>query len=381
MRPAFRVALIGYKFMGKAYSHALHDVAAFFPDLPARPVKQVLCGREAAEVQRVADQWGWTASTTDWREAVRRDDVDAVIVGTPNQLHRDMCLETCRAGKHVLCEKPLALDGAQAEEMAQAAARAGICHGVAFNYRRVPAVTFARQLLLEGRLGRIYEYRATYLQDWLLDPGLPLTWRLRKEEAGSGVLGDLLSHVADLARYLVGDLTEVVADLATFVDERPLSRGASERGRVTVDDRAAMLVRFDNGAVGTLEGTRFATGRKCANAFEIYGERGSLRFDLERMNELEYYAIGDAPEERGFRRILVTEPSHPYIGAWWPPGHTIGWEHTFVHQVRDFVAAAVEGRSFAPDFWDGVACQRVIDAAERSVATRGWTAVTPTIAT
>ncbi len=369
-------AMIGYQFMGKAYSHALHDVAAFFPDLPVRPAKTVLCGRDAAEVARVASQWEWDTWATDWREVVRRPDVDAVIVGTPNHLHLEMCLEACAAGKHVLCEKPLALDAAQAEQMAAAAHRAGVVNGVAFNYRRVPAVTLARRMIDNARLGRIHQYRATYLQDWLLDPDRPLTWRLRREEAGSGVLGDLLSHVIDLARYLVGDITEVVADLTTFVHERPVAGGpAGARGEVSVDDRAAMLARFRGGAVGTLEATRFATGRKCGNTFEVYGDRGSLRFDLERMNELEFYSVDDLPEERGFRRILVTEPSHPYVAAWWPPGHTIGWEHTFVHQIRDFIIAVAERRPFAPDFEDGVACQRVLDAAQRSVAARGWVRV------
>jgi predicted dehydrogenase len=368
-------AMIGYQFMGKAHSHALHDVAAFFPDLPVRPVMSVLCGRDAAQVARVAEQWGWETWATDWREVVRRPGVDAVIVGTPNHLHAEMCLEACAAGKHVLCEKPLALNAGEAEHMAEAARRSGVCHGVAFNYRRVPAVTFARQMIDAGRLGRINQYRATYLQDWLLDPNRPLTWRLQRETAGSGVLGDLLSHVTDLARYLVDEISDVVADLTTFVHERPIAGLPGARGQVTVDDRAAMLTRFAGGAVGNLEATRFATGRKCGNAFEVYGDAGSLRFDLERMNELEFYSAADEPESRGFRRILVTEPAHPYLSAWWPPGHTIGWEHTFVHQIRDFIVAAAERRPFAPDFEDGAACQRVLDAAERSVAARGWVSV------
>jgi predicted dehydrogenase len=371
---AFNVAMIGYQFMGKAHSHALHDVARFFPDLPVAPVMKVLCGRDAAGVSRVAAQWGWETWTTDWRDAVRRPDVDAVIVGAPNHVHAEICLEACAAGKHVLCEKPLALDAAEARRMAAAARAAGVCHGVAFNYRRVPAVALARRMIEAGRLGRIFLYRATYLQDWLVDPEQPLTWRLRRETAGSGVLGDLLSHVTDLARYLVGEITDVVADLTTFVDERPLAGGRG-RGEVTVDDRAALLARFAGGAVGNLEATRFATGRKCGNAFEVYGDRGSLRFDLERMNELEFYSGADDPDGRGFRRIVVTEPSHPYLAAWWPPGHTIGWEHTFIHQIRDFIVAALARRPFAPDFEDGLACQRVLDAAARSMATRGWVRV------
>lgn len=374
--PTLNFAMIGYQFMGKAHSHALHDVAQFFPDLPVRPVKKVLCGRDAARVARVAAQWGWETWTTDWRTVVRRPDVDAVIVGTPNHVHAEICLEACAAGKHILCEKPLALNASEAERMAEAARRSGVCHGVAFNYRRVPAVALAHQMIRAGRLGRITHYRAMYLQDWLVDPDRPLTWRLRRETAGSGVLGDLLSHVADLARHLVGEITDLVADLTTFVHERPVDGTAGTvRGEVTVDDRAALLVRFAGGAVGSLEATRFATGRKCGNAFELYGDRGSLRFDLERMNELEFYAGADEPEGRGFRRVLVTEPSHPYLSAWWPPGHTIGWEHTFVHQIRDFIVAAAEHRSFSPDFEDGAACQRVLDAAARSAAARGWVRV------
>ncbi|MGQ0572131.1 MAG: Gfo/Idh/MocA family protein [Armatimonadota bacterium] len=370
--PTLNFAMIGYRFMGKAYSHALHDVASFFPDLPARPVKRLLCGRDADAVKAVADRWGWEAWATDWYDVVGRPDVDAVIIGTPNRTHHELCLAACAAGKHVLCEKPLAMNVTQALEMAAAAKRAGVRHGVAFNYRRVPAVTLARRMIDEGRLGRLYHFRATYLQDWLLDPQVPLTWRLQREQAGSGTLGDLLSHNIDLARFLVGEITDVVADVTTFITERPLE-GRDDRGEVTVDDRAALLARFEGGAVGNLEATRFATGRKAANAFEVYGEQGSLKFDLERMNELEYYSLADRPDERGFRRILVTESSHPYLTAWWPPGHTIGWEHTFVHQIRDFILAVVEGTPFAPDFDDGAACQRVLDAAERSVASRAWT--------
>ncbi|MDR7422437.1 MAG: Gfo/Idh/MocA family oxidoreductase [Armatimonadota bacterium] len=368
-----RFAMIGTAFMGTAHSHALHDAAAFFPDLPVRPVKRVLIGRREARAREMAERWGWEEWATDWREAVRRPDVDAVIVGTPNHLHHPMCLAALEAGKHVLCEKPLATTASLADDLAAAAARAGVCHGVAFNYRRVPAVVLARRLIEEGRLGTIRLYRGTYLQDWLLDPSLPVTWRLRVDEAGSGALGDILSHAIDLARYLVGEIAEVVSDLTTFVAERPAPDGG--RASVTVDDRAAVLVRFVGGAVGSLEATRFATGRKCANGFEIFGERGSVRFDLERFNELEYYTQDDAPEARGYRRILVTEREHPYLRAWWPPGHTIGWEHTFVHQIHDFVAAAAGGRAFAPDFVEGAACQRVLDAAMRSHASGAWTAV------
>lgn len=369
--------MIGYRLMGKAHSHALHDVAAFFPDLPARPVKRVLCGRDAAEVDQIAARWGWESWTTDWRQAVQRPDVDAVIVGVPNHLHYEICLAAAAAAKHTLCEKPLAMNAGQAQEMAAAAERAGIRHGVAFNYRRVPAVTLARRLVQQGRLGRLYHFRASYLQDWLLDPGYPLTWRLRREEAGSGTLGDLVSHSVDLARFLVGEITDVVAGDATFVRERPLPEGApgDPRGEVTVDDTAALLVRFAGGAVGTIEASRFSAGRKSGNAFELYGERGSLRFDLERMNELEFYSTGDPPEERGFRRILVTEASHPYLSAWWPTGHIIGWEHTFVHQIYDFIQAVATRTPFDPDFAAGAACQRVLDAAQRSLQQRRWVTV------
>ncbi len=372
---SIRFAMIGYAFMGKAHSHALHDVAAFFPDLPARPVRKILCGRTGAEVERVATQWGWESWTTDWRDAIGRSDVDAVIVGTPNHTHHEICLAALAAGKHVLCEKPLALTLTQAGEMAAAAQRAGVCHGVAFNYRRVPAVTLARQVITERRLGRIYHIRSSFLQDWLLDPAVPMSWRLRKEDAGSGALGDLLSHSIDLARYLVGEFREVIADVTTFIPQRPRAGGRGGPDGVTVDDRAALLARFVDGTVGTFEASRLAAGRKAANTVEVYGEQGSLRFNQERLNELEFYAVSDPPHLQGSRTILVTEPSHPYVAAWWPPGHIIGWEHTFVHQLRDFIIAAVTGARFDPDFAAGAACQRVLDAAERSLTSRTWTQV------
>ena len=379
---ALSFALIGYRLMGKAHSHALHshalhDVAAFFPDLPARPVKRVICGRDSAELEGIASRWGWESWTTNWRGAVERPDVDAVIVGVPNRLHYDICLAAAAAGKHILCEKPLAMDAGQAQEMVAAAERAGIRHGVAFNYRRVPAVALARRLIQQGRLGRLYHFRAAYLQDWLLDPDYPLTWRPRREEAGSGTLGDLVSHSIDLGRFLVGEIAEVVAGATTFVHERPLREGApgGGRGEVTVDDTAALLVRFAGGAVGNLEASRFSAGRKSGNAFDIYGERGGLRFDLERMNELELYSTEDPPDERGFRRVLVTEASHPYLTAWWPTGHIIGWEHTFVHQIHDFIQAVATKTPFDPDFAAGAACQRVLDAAQNSLEQRRWVSV------
>jgi predicted dehydrogenase len=386
-KPALRVAMIGYAFMGAAHSQAWRNAHRFF-DLPAVPELAVLCGRNGAAAAAAAQRLGWRESATDWREVVARDDIDVVDVSSPGDTHRDIAIAALESGKHVLCEKPLANTVAEAEEMvtaAEAARQRGVQSMVGFNYRRTPALALARDLVSQGRLGRIYHVRAQYLQDWIVDPDFPLVWRLQKDKAGSGALGDIGAHIIDLATFLTGDrLRGVSGTLERFVDRRPLPEkstglsgsGGEETGEVTVDDAAAFFGRTESGALATFEATRFATGRKNAMRIELNGSEGSLAFDFERLNELQVYDGGVAPADAGFRRILVTEPDHPYAGAWWPPGHGLGYEHTFVHEVADFVRDVGAGRPPSPSFDDGLYVQQVMDAVERSAASASsWTEI------
>lgn len=370
-KPKLRVAMVGAEFMGRAHANAWRQAPRFF-DLPREPVLHVVCARDAAKLERAAEKLGFAEFTTDWRTAIRRPDVDVVDVCTPGDSHAEIAIAAAAAGKAVLCEKPLANTVAEAEAMANAVRAAGVPNAVCHNYRRVPAIALAKRILDEGRLGRIHHFRGAYLQDWIVDPAFPRVWRLDKSKAGSGALGDIGSHQVDLARYLLGEIAEVSGLLHTFVPERPLPGGGG-RGRVDVDDAALALVRFASGAIGSLEGTRFATGRKNANRFEINGARGSLAFDLERLNELALYEEQGASS--GFRTVLATDPSHPYVEAWWPPGHALGYEHSFVHTVADFVRAIAGGAAMSPSFADGLANQRVLAAIERSSASRRWEAV------
>lgn len=373
-----RVGMVGYAFMGAAHSQGWRTVGRVF-ELPLAPVMTAVCGRDAEAVRRAADRHGWASAETDWRELVARDDIDLVDICTPGDSHAEIALAALAAGKHVLCEKPLANTVAEAEAMAAAAEEAygrGQLAMVGFNYRRVPATSLARRMVAEGRLGTLRHVRVTYLQDWLVDPQAPLTWRLRKELAGSGSLGDLGAHVVDLAQYLAGEhLAGVSALTETFVRRRPLPGAAArglgatataETGTVTVDDAALFTARFASGALASFEATRYATGRKNALTIELNGEKGSLTFDLERLNELWFHDATIADSEGGFRRILVTEPGHPYLDAWWPPGHGLGYEHTFVHQARDLVHAIAEHRPPEPSFTDGLQVQRVLAAVEES---------------
>jgi predicted dehydrogenase len=381
-RPVLGVGMVGYAFMGAAHSQAWRTAPHVF-DLPLQPAMAALCGRDAAAVRAAAARLGWTATETDWHALIKRDDVDLVDVCTPGDLHAEVAIAALEAGKHVLCEKPLANTLAEAEAMAAAAARAATPRGRAktrFNNTRVPAVALARQLVTDGRIGQIRHVRASYLQDWLVDPSFPLTWRLQRERAGSGALGDLGAHIVDLAQYLTGDLIAgVSAATATFVDARPLpeaAAGSPRSGPVTVDDAVAFTARLGSGALALFEATRFATGRKNQLLIELNGDRGSLAFDLERLNELQFCDRADESAEAGFRRILVTEPGHPYLSAWWPPGHVLGWEHTFTHQVRDLVTAIAAGTDPAPSFQDGLQVQRVLAAVEQSAARESsWTPV------
>ena len=382
-KPTLRVGMIGYAFMGAAHSQAWRTAPRFF-DLPLRPRMAVLCGRDAGRVAEAADRLGWEEGATSWQDVVARADVDLVDVCTPGDTHAEIAIAALEAGKHVLCEKPLANSVEEAEAMAAAAARAagdGVRAMVGFTYRRVPAIALARTLVAEGRLGEVRHVRAQYLQDWLVDPETPLSWRLDKARAGSGALGDIGAHVVDLTQHIVGDtIREVSGQLETFVKERPVAAESSglsatagaERGPVTVDDAATFLARFSGGAMGVFEATRFATGRKNAIRIEINGSQGSIAFDFEDMNVLHFHDATIPDEEAGFRRIVVTEPGHPWVAAWWPPGHGLGYEHGFTHQVVDLVGAIAAGTDPAPTFADGLQVQRVLAAVETSSDTRSW---------
>ncbi|MDN4646012.1 Gfo/Idh/MocA family protein [Arthrobacter sp. PsM3] len=363
------VALIGYAFMGKAHSNAWRNVASYF-DVPAFEQK-VLVGRDPAGVAAAADKYGWSESATDWRAVLDRDDIDIVDICAPGFMHAEIAMAALAAGKHVLVEKPLANTLAEAEAMAEAAREArasGVQSMVGFNYRRVPALGLARELIAEGRIGTVRHVRAAYLQDWLADPESPMSWRLKREAAGSGALGDIASHAIDQVLFLLGDhITEVSGRTHTFTTHRP---GAQGREEVTVDDAVWATLTLASGAIASVEASRVATGQKNSLKLEIYGDKGSLLFDLEDLNELGFLDATVPVREQGFRRILVNEPEHPYIGAWWPQGHIIGWEHTFTHEIRDFLAAIGSGTGPSPSFDDGLAVQRVLAAVEESSAAK-----------
>jgi predicted dehydrogenase len=380
-RPDLGVGMVGYAFMGAAHSQAWRTAPAFF-DLPMTPRLRAVCGRNADAAGDVARRFGWESVETDWRALLDRDDIDVIDICTPGNTHAEIAIAALEAGKHVLCEKPLANTVAEAEAMAAAAAAAagrGVRAMVGFTYRRTPAVAFARQLVASGRLGRIRHVRGQYLQDWLADEDAPLSWRLDKSLAGSGALGDIGAHIIDMAQFVTGDhIASVSGLMETFVQTRPIggdhatlggsSSSDTERGPVTVDDAAAFTARFVGGAIGVFEATRFATGRKNALRLEINGTLGSLAFDFEDMNVLEFFDATEDPSVAGFRRIIVTEASHPYVAAWWPPGHGLGYEHGFTHQVVDLVTDIAKGADPAPSFADGLAVQRVLAAVENSAA-------------
>jgi predicted dehydrogenase len=364
------VAMIGYQFMGRTHSNAWRQVGKFF-DLPFEPVLKVVCGRNEGELAKAATHLGFEEHSTAWQEVVARKDIDVIDVCTPGDSHLPVVLAAAEAKKTVLCEKPLANSLAEAERMLDAVKRAGVLHMLCHNYRRVPAVALAKELISSGKLGKIRHFRGVYLQDWIVDPEFPRVWRLEKAKAGTGALGDIASHSLDLARYLVGEIAEVTGTLKTFVKERPLpGSGPQPKAPVDVDDAALALLKFENGALGTVEGSRFATGRKNYNRFEINGEKGSVVWDLERLNELELY-LEEGPNS-GFRNVIVTEPQHPYMSAWWPAGHIIGYEHSFTHTVHDLIQAISKQTLPSPNFEDGVRNQRVLDAIERSSASGRW---------
>lgn len=364
------VALIGTKFMGKAHANAYRQVQAFFA--PAvLPKLRVACGKEPESTKEFAFRFGFARYTTNWEEAVSAGDVDLVDICAPNDLHFPLAEAAAKNGKAVFCEKPLARNLKEAKAMLKAVTEAGVPHMVCFNYRFFPAIQLAKKLISDGALGEIRQFHALYLQDWGLTPGLPLTWRFQGERAGSGALGDTAVHIVDLARFLVGEIAEVTGMLATFITERPLPDG-SGIGKVTVDDTAAFLARFQSGATGVFETSRVALGRKNFMHVEINGSRGSIFWNAEDPNWLWLYSLDDPPALRGFRRIMVTEEAHPYAKNWWPTGHILGYEHTFVHAALEFCKALGEGRNPKPDFVDGVRAQAVLEAVVASGESRRW---------
>ena len=363
------VAMIGYAFMGKAHSNAWRNVASYF-DVPAFE-RRVLVGRDPDGVAAAAAKYGWAESATDWREVIARDDIHIVDICAPGWMHAEIAIAALEAGKHVLVEKPLANTLAEAEAMAEAARAArvqGVQSMIGFNYRRVPALALAKELIAEGRLGTVRHVRAAYLQDWLVDPDSPMTWRLNKDTAGSGALGDIASHAIDQVLFLLGDqVTEVSGRLHTFTAQRPGAAGLED---VTVDDAAWATLTLASGAIASVEVSRVATGQKNSLKLEIYGDKGALLFDLEDLNELGFLDATLPVREQGFRRILVNEPEHPYMEAWWPQGHMIGWEHTFTHEIRDFLVAVGTGTQPSPSFEDGLNVQRILAAVEESAAAK-----------
>jgi predicted dehydrogenase len=374
------VGLIGYQFMGKAHSNAYRQVGHFF-DLPVEVGMHTLCGRNEAAVTKAAANFGWENVETDWRKVVENPEIDVIDISTPGNLHAEIAIAAAKAGKAVFCEKPIGNTLEEADAMLKAVLEAGVPHAVFHNYRKAPAVALAKQMIDEGKLGTIYHWRATYLQDWIADPSFPLVWRLQKEVAGSGTHGDINAHIIDMARYLLGEIDEVCGLLHTFIKERPLagaindSLGAeatTEMGQVTVDDAAMFLAKFKNGALGTFEASRFAVGRKNYHRWEINGSKGSVVFNLERMNELEYFNNEDPHGTQGFRVIQATEGADPYSGHFWPAGHIIGYEHTFINLLADAFTNLSEGKPISPDMVDGFENQRVLDAVERSSETRQW---------
>jgi predicted dehydrogenase len=374
--------------MGKAHSNAWRQATHFFP-LKADVQLHTICGckgEEKSVLPTAVAKWGFESGSINWREVISSPQIDVVDIVAPNHVHAEIAIAAAKEGKHVICEKPLALTSKQCGEMLAAARQARIVHMVCHNYRRIPAVAMAKRLIEDGSLGTIYHYRARYAQDWITDPEFPLVWRLRKNVSGSGAHGDINAHIIDLARYLVGEFKEVCGMMHTFIKKRPLlgerkeglgAKAAKKMGTVTVDDTSLFFGRFRNGAIASLEATRFALGRKNQITLEINGSKGSLAFDLEDMNRLQFFDNTQAPDRQGFRDILVTQPGniHPYVGRWWPPGHIIGYEHTFVHTVADFVNACVDGKAVQPTFEDGMRNQRVLEAVEESANKRQWVKV------
>lgn len=369
--PEIGIGMLGYAFMGKAHSNALIKLPYMMYPPVARPRLVGICGRSEAATAEAAKRYGYEKSYTDWKKLIRNSKVDVFDNGGPNDVHAAPSIAAAKAGKHVFCEKPLARTASEAAKMLEAVEKAGVKHMVAFNYRFVPAIVQARRLIESGALGRIFHFRAVYLQEWIIDPNFPKIWRLDASVAGSGALGDLGAHIIDLGRFLVGEPNRVTAITKTFIEERPLPDG-SGKGKVDVDDAFIALLEFDNGAIGSVEASRFCHGRKNYNCIEINGEKGTIQFNLERMNELNvFWANEDPKETRGFHNALITESFHPYWENWWPHGHQIGWEHTFIHEFHHFFGAIVGkhpvepyGATFVDGYRNAVICDAIIKSAK-----------------
>jgi predicted dehydrogenase len=375
MAKALNLGMIGYGFMGRAHTNGYKRVADFFPDIPFKPVLKAACARDAAKIKAFADQWGYESTETDWRKLLQRKDIDAVDICVPNNLHKEIAIAAAQAGKMILCEKPLAMNVAEGEEMCQAVEKAKVANTVWYNYRRIPAVTFAKRLIDDGRLGRIFHYRANFLQDWTISADLPqggnALWRLDAAAAGSGVTGDLLAHCIDTAIWLNGGISDVTAMTETFIKERKHTlTGKVEK--VGIDDACSFLCHFQNGSLGLFESTRYARGHKALYTFEINGEKGSIKWDLHDLHRLEFFDHRDEGPLRGWKSIHVTDGDHPYMGKWWVPGLAIGYEHSFVHQVADFLYSLGTGQPCGPTFRDALETQKVCDAVLTSAKEGSW---------
>jgi len=370
-----RVALIGHKFMGVAHSNAYRN-AGMWADLPAKIVMKCVCAEDSMEnLQEFADKFGWESIETDWRKVVTRDDIDLISIAAPNFLHKEIAIEAAKNGKHILCEKPLANNLDEAREMLAAVEKAGVKHCCGYSYRFTPSLALARQMVQEGRIGRIYNVFVRYAQDWIADPNFGMVWRFDKKIAGSGPLGDLSAHSIDATRFVTGlKFKEVTGNLQTLIKERPMDskNPNGPKGKVTVDDVAQFLVNFEGGATGTYESTRLATGRKNYNTLEVNGEKGSIFWNFEDQNWLMFYDNTQSPQEAGFKKINVTHDVHPYGGGWWPQGHGIGYADSFVIEVAEFIRSIVDHKPFSPSFEDGVKCQEILEAVEKSAETRSW---------
>lgn len=373
------IGLIGHKFMGRAHTHAYTDVSIFF-DPGLEIVKKTLCANEES-VRDFARKWGWQNSTLDWHDVVSDNEIDIVDIAAPSVIHAEIAIAAAKEGKHVFCEKPLALTLVDAKKMVEAVEVADVVNMIGFNYRRVPALALARQLVQDGEIGEVFHFKGIYQQGWLVDPKFPLAWRLRKEAAGYGSHGDLGAHVIDIARFLIGEIDEVCCMQQTFIDERPKPKfedglvavAGREMGKVNVDDASAFLVKFkDKKTMGYIEVTRYGTGHKNQNRIEVNGSKGALIFDMEKMNELEFYSTSDKEHIQGYRRIQVGEGSHPYMSNWWPAGHIIGYGDTFINQTYDFISAIRENKKVKPDFRDGYICQKILDTGQKSADEKKW---------
>ena len=386
MKKQVNVGMVGYLFMGKAHSIGYRDCAFAFPDVKAQPVMKEICGLVKSEAEKYAKQYGWERASEAYKNVVEADDIDLVDIGVGNDMHKEIAIAAASNGKHILCEKPMAMSVAECKDMVEAVEKAGVVAMINFNYRRIPAVELARVMVENGMIGTPYHFRSVYLQDWIIDPDFPLVWRLQKDKAGTGAHGDLNAHIIDMARYLCGDFESVSGLMKTFIEKRPLpqgegaglakSEGAREYGEVTVDDATMFMAKFKNGAIGTFEASRFGGGHKNGLRFEINGSEGSIRFNIERLNELEYYNRKEDNRFQGWKTILATEPTHPFVRGWWPAGHVLGWQQTFVHQIYLLMNGIATGENPSPSFYDGLKCQAVLEAVEKSADTGVWVDVT-----